>query len=196
MKTAMIVDYGCGNVNSLIHFFNKLNFKSELTKDVDKIIEGDLLILPGVGAFGVAHEAMVYSNILESITGRTRLDKPTLGICLGFQMLTKSSDEAPGKNGLSVFDLETVKMSDGPEIGWKEIVAEINHDQIKEPFFFNHSFGIISKSEDFDGSLIPESSYLAYARKSMTIGVQFHPEKSQNSGRKFMNVLLDQIWRF
>jgi len=42
MKTAMIVDYGCGNVNSLIHFFNKLNFKSELTKDVDKIIEGDL----------------------------------------------------------------------------------------------------------------------------------------------------------
>lgn len=194
MKNAMIVDYGCGNVTSLKYFLNRFNLNAEITSNVDKILEGDLLILPGVGAFGNAQDAMNDANIFNSIYKRVHLDKPTLGICLGFQLLTKTSEEAPSKVGLSFFDAKTVKMHEGSEIGWREILTSVSTYEQKNYYFFNHSFGILSNSNDIEASLIPGSSYLAYARKSMIVGVQFHPEKSQLSGRKFMEVLLKQVW--
>lgn len=194
MKKAYILDYGCGNVKSLEYFLQKLGLKCDETNSPENIVNGDLLVLPGVGSFGVAKNNLDISGNLDALHCRINLDKPTLGICLGFQLLTESSEESNNQSGLGIFNAKTIKMSEGPEIGWKQVEPLPSLYSSSSIYFFNHSFGVIAHGDQFDFSLVSHSQYLAFARNSMTVGVQFHPEKSQISGQNFITRVMQEVW--
>ena len=91
-KKIAIVDYGCGNILSLSRAIEKLGYNSELTKEQTKILNSDLLILPGVGAFENAMKLLKSNNLIHTLNEYVKIKKkPLLGICLGMQMLLSKS---------------------------------------------------------------------------------------------------------
>ncbi len=188
-KNALILDYGLGNIESISNLLRKFKIDCEVCNSLEQLILADLLILPGVGAFGPAIRKIDELGLRAGIVQRHIESKPILGICLGFQILGKSSDEAGELEGLSLFDLETLKIQPRPVIGWQKTNIEIFNSSIKRYFFYNHSFGVFEKGKNLNKLAKIESGLPLY-KIDNTIGVQFHPEKSQNAGLAFFEELL------
>ncbi len=195
MKTCLILDYGVGNISSIRSFFRERNYLVSLGNNVDDIRKTDLLILPGVGSFNVAIDNIIEKCIGDEIQDRHFANKPILGICLGLHILTNNSAESPNSIGLGVFNCPTMRLKELSRIGWGKINFKSENQLLSnEHFFFNHSYGIY----DFTDSAISASSgfsnYQALLITNKTVGVQFHPEKSQKSGNMFLNWLEAEIW--
>ena len=92
MKQAVIVDYGAGNIGSVSNFLSNFDFNVEVSNDLRKISEANLLVLPGVGSFGPAKSNLDSLGVSAAIVERFQLGRPILGICLGFQLMTQSSE--------------------------------------------------------------------------------------------------------
>jgi glutamine amidotransferase len=196
------VDYGIGNVQSIINALSKFKGVNVVLSDSrDEILNADGLILPGVGAFRKAMEELNSRNLPSVLNEYISLKKPFLGICLGMQLLFESSEEFGSSNGLG-FVKGVVKsfpesVSDKvPHVSWNSIeMQELNwvgtiFEGInnKDDFYFVHSYIckpnnqdiILSKTEyggiNFCSSIQQENIY----------GCQFHPEKSATIGLKII----------
>lgn len=201
-----VLDYGCGNLESISDMIRYLGAEPRVVTEVAELANLDRLILPGVGNFGVA------SRFFESRKGyRERLadllskqNFRLLGICLGMQLLAESSEESPGR-GLSLLDARSTLMrSDDPNkakvphIGWKEVdVASPSTlfptDSDKAgPFYFSHSY-ILENSEPSETTAFCHHGghYVSAIQKGNIFGVQFHPEKSNSQGAA---VLRNFLW--
>lgn len=202
----MIVDYGLGNVGSIINMLKKLGAESKLSKDHSELARADKLILPGVGAFDVAMQELKDKNLV-TVLRRLVLDNgvPLLGICLGMQLLGESSEEGI-LPGLSLIPFKNVRFSppEGkklllPHIGWNRtnivkqndlLVKEIENNQ---RYYFVHSYHAVCQDRE---NVLMESEYgypfTAAVSRDNVWGVQFHPEKSHQFGlrllRNFMEV--------
>ncbi len=190
MKKALVVDYGVGNILSVSSFLNRFGFHVDFSNDVKKIIDFDLVVLPGVGSFGPAKKKLDYSGASQAIVNRAHLKKPILGICLGFQLLTHSSEESVGTPGLAIVDANTRKLENGPVIGWRQLRYPNRNIDIQNTFYFNHSYGIFGRSNVEEYSLVRGESYIGYLKQDSIVGVQFHPEKSQEAGVNFFSNIL------
>ena len=193
-----IIDYGIGNIGSIINMLNYIGVKSKATSDPDEIYSSTKLILPGVGAFDAAMQKINNINGLkESLSQKVVKDKvPLMGICLGMQLITNSSEE--GKlPGLGWIDSDVKKFPVSkklkvPHMGWNN-VRIISPNKItknltdKEKYYFVHSYYVsvndqkysLMKTEyglDFDSGIFFENIY----------GFQFHPEKSNKYGMKLL----------
>ncbi len=189
-----ILDYGMGNILSIINALNYLNIKSEKITDYKKIDNFDFIILPGVGAFGEAMKNLKKKNFIEPLSNYVNnKNRYLVGICLGLQLIGKSSSEISYNKGLAFADFETKKFTHKknfpiPHVGFNKVIFERKNDLLKgiddeSYFYFTHSYRVkYIKNKFFLGSTNYIENFLSLYVKENIIAMQFHPEKSQING--------------
>ena len=187
-----IIDYGMGNIGSIVNMLKKTGVDSQITCDPEEIAKAQKIILPGVGHFDRAMERIDQFGIREILDQKALKEKvPILGICLGMQLLTKSSEEGKWP-GLGWIPATTNRFPDTPELkvphmGWN-LVHRSTPSKITEGFedtrfYFAHSYYV--KVDDEAHSTLKTEYGVKFdsAIESGNIyGVQFHPEKSHRFG--------------
>ena len=175
---------------------SSFGIKSIITSDKNEILSADKIIFPGQGHFAQVMEKLKETNLDRTIKEVIKSGKDFLGICVGFQVLFEKSEEAPGVMGLGIFKGEVKKYKQGktPQIGWSEIRTTLNNTFLSNGYFyFVNSYYVEPK----DPLII--SSYANYhidfcasvEYKNIT-AVQFHPEKSADSGIEFFKKWLSK----
>ena len=190
-----IVDYGIGNLFSLVSSFSEIGEDAVVTSDARTIESADRIILPGVGAFEDAARKLRESGLDKVVIAETEKGKPLMGICLGMQMLFERSYEYGEHEGLGLIKGEVVPLQGRipsdlkiPHMGWNKLEYSREKDEIfkyleEDTFvYFVHSF-YATGCED---SLIAYADYgtrvTAAVRSGNVWGCQFHPEKSGKVG--------------
>jgi imidazole glycerol phosphate synthase glutamine amidotransferase subunit len=194
VRSAVVVDYGAGNIGSISNFLRNFEFTVEVTNDSAKIVGAELLVLPGVGSFGPAKSNLDLAGASTAILERSAQARPILGICLGFQLMTLSSEESEGARGFGLMNARTKRLSEGPIIGWQNSSPRGDALELPDSYYFNHAYGVFGLEELEDTSVAGKDSYIAFARIGNLIGTQFHPEKSQQAGLDFFSLLLNSFW--
>ena len=192
-----IIDYGIGNLRSVQRSLNQYYSDVVISNERKEIERATAIVLPGVGAFGDAIDDLKQKGLF-TLLKHIIPTKPTLGICLGLQILFENSEESPGVEGLGVFSgnvkkLKPTKLIRIPHTGWNRVIA------LKEPYFtgfayFNHSFYC---------DPVEESNIIAFTLHGKRFGVifkygtilaiQFHPEKSKTIGENILKYWVDSF---
>jgi glutamine amidotransferase len=194
-----IIDYGMGNVRSLMNAFEYLGEDTIVTRDVAELEEADRLVLPGVGAFGDAMAAIKATDLQEPLN-RLALEvrKPILGVCLGMQLFAKSSLEHGEHEGLGWMDADVVPLevqapAKVPHVGWNELTFDPDDWLFKgipsgqAGFYFVHSFHMACRNpSDRIATADHGGEITAVVRHRNLVAAQFHPEKSQDNGLQML----------
>ncbi|GGD38565.1 imidazole glycerol phosphate synthase subunit HisH [Muriicola marianensis] len=184
----VIIDYGAGNIQSIIFALDRLGYTATLSDDPEVIRSADKVIFPGVGEASSAMKKLGQHGLEEVIPSLTQ---PVLGICLGMQLMCRYSEE--GKtSGLGIFDVDVIRFSDDlkvPQIGWNQI-RELKtplFDQIPENgyIYLVHSY-YAPLCEDTIAVTDYGLPYSSAVWKDNFWGVQFHPEKSSALGEQIL----------
>ena len=193
-----IVDYGMGNLGSVFNMFKKIGIESKITSDLEEIKTATKLLLPGVGSFDKAMQKINNSGIKQVLDQKVLIEEtPILGICLGMQLLTNSSEEGKEK-GLGSINASTIKFSfldkkmKVPHMGWnlvkKSTTSLLTADLEEESrFYFVHSFYV--KVKNRENSILKTKYGLEFdsaIQNKNIYGAQFHPEKSHRFGMKLL----------
>lgn len=198
----VIVDYGMGNIQSVFRKFSLFGINPMVSQDSATINSADKIVLPGVGHFGEAMKNLISLNLVDVLHENVLVrKKPTLGICLGMQLMTSFSEEGEGLvKGLNWFDASVKKFQINdiqkykvPLIGWNRI--EIKKPSILmsgiengEEFYFVHSFYCEANDEaNILNSTNHEMDFVSAIEKENIFGVQYHPEKSHQAGERLIN---------
>lgn len=190
-----IIDYGMGNLRSVQKALEHVGAQAVVTSDLETILGASAVVLPGVGAFGDAMMNLKRLGLVQVIKEVVAQDRPTLGICLGLQLLFEESEERGQHPGLGIFPGRVVRFrvsSWVPHIGWNGI-----HIQRPSPLlagiedgafaYFVHSY----YAEPTDRELVLattdyEVDFPSVVGRGNLFGIQFHPEKSQEVGLKIL----------
>jgi glutamine amidotransferase len=194
-----IVDYGMGNLGSIFNMFKKIGVQSKITSNKSEIEKAEKILLPGVGSFDAAMNKINELDFKELLNYKALEEKiPVLGICLGMQLLTNSSEEGvlPGLGWIPAetlkFKFEKEQNLKIPHMGWnlvkKNKDSKLTEDFIDETrFYFVHSYYVKCQ---YDSNSILKTTYgLTFdsaIQNENIYGAQFHPEKSHKFG---MNLL-------
>ena len=196
-----LVDYGVGNLGSVLNMLKKVGADYCLAQTVEEIEAAQKLILPGVGAFDKAMTTLKERNFIDILNHKVLTEKtPILGICLGMQMLTNKSSEGTEK-GFGWIDGEAIHFNTFetkekiriPHMGWNLIAPQGNHPltaslDCKSRFYFCHSYYVKCKNrEDVIATTVYGNRFDAIIGKENVIGAQFHPEKSHKFGMQLFN---------
>lgn len=194
-----VIDYGIGNVRSVLNAFEYIGAQAVLTRDPAELAKASGLVLPGVGAFGEGMRRLDTHGLREPLTKLARAGKPLLGICLGFQMLMRSSTEQGHHEGLALIDHEVVRLpveARLPHIGWSRVQAAVDAPAQpgllagldNELFYFVHSFGVVKPAQPIVAGLANYAGceIAALIESSNVFGTQFHPEKSGEAGLQML----------
>ena len=195
-----IIDYGMGNLGSIKNMFKYIGVEATIESDVDKIKNASKILLPGVGSFDTAMKKINESDLKEVLNEKALKEQvPVLGICLGMQLLTNSSEEGT-LNGLGWIDAKAMNFKDKidkkyrvPHMGWN-IVNQSNESVLTQGFekfnetrfYFVHSYFV--KVADEKNSILTTNYGIKFdsaIQKDNIMGAQFHPEKSHKFGMKF-----------
>jgi imidazole glycerol-phosphate synthase subunit HisH len=191
-----IINYGVGNLRSVEKAFEAVGARAVVTGDAGVIREADRIALPGVGAFGECARRLRESGLDKLVMEAAEQNKPTLGLCVGLQLMFDEGHEFGTHKGLGLMRGRVVRFPESgprvPQIGWNQIENLKPHPLIDglavgTYFYFVHSYRI--EAEDAR-DVIAETEYgIRYpsicARDSIC-GVQFHPEKSQAAGLRLL----------
>ncbi len=196
-----ILDYGSGNVRSVLNLISSITPDVEVSNSEAVIGRASHVVLPGVGSFGAAMEK-IKSRIPMERLRREVVDggKPFLGICVGLQVLAEKGYEFGEHEGLGwipgTVEKLSVKELPVPHVGWNDVRFRAPDPLLKQfgdapDFYFVHSF--VFKPSDTGhvlGSTEYGETFCAVAKKDNIYGVQFHPEKSQKAGRLILENFL------
>jgi len=198
-----IVDYGLGNLGSVYSAFRFYKFETVLISDPKELKKADVIVLAGVGNFKAAVlklKKLGFWNVLNHEI--LEVKKPILGICLGMQLFSDISYEGGDTKGFGWIKGNVVKMDNRlarvPHIGWDE-VEPMNKELFKgiksNSFYFMHSYHFLP---DDKSTIIGVTKYggleIASAlKKDNVVGVQFHPEKSQGDGLRFLRNFIEAL---
>ena len=188
----VIINYGAGNIQSIMFAIKRLGYEAILSNDAAEIRQADKVIFPGVGEASSAMRMLRQSGLDAIIPD---LKQPVLGICLGMQLMCNASEEGNTK-GLGIFDVDVIKFSNKvkvPQIGWNQIF------NLKSPLFEAieeeaHIYLVHSFYAPLSNETIATSEYgLEYSaalQKDNFYGTQFHPEKSSGVGARILENFL------
>lgn len=196
-----IIDYQAGNLQSVYNIIYNLGYNPMIIKNYREIKNIEKLIIPGVGSANIAIRSLKKSGLKNEILNHYEKEKYILGICLGFQIFAKKLFENGLSEGLDVIDGEVIEISNNAfNIGWSDVEINknncLNINQKFSNFYFCHSYYLKFNSNlensycigkiKFKDKIIPS----IYTKKKF-IGTQFHPEKSQLNGSKFIQNFLE-----
>lgn len=191
MKKVAIIDYGAGNLHSVMYALERLGVNPILTDEKSVLSSADLVVFPGVGHANAAMDALHKKGLVDFIP---TLKQPVLGICLGMQLMCSHTEEGDVK-GLGIFEEKVFRFQGDfkvPHMGWngllngKSIVADVDAD-----VYFVHSYYVpVGKSTiastDYNGE------FSAALQKNNFFACQFHPEKSSKAGEQILRNFLKQ----
>ena len=196
-----LLDYGAGNVRSVINAIESLGETVKVVARADDILSADKLVFPGVGAFGNMMRILGDKQYIEPLRAYLQSDRPFLGICLGLQALFDGSEEAPEIEGLGIIP-GMVKRFDTdlsiPHIGWNGLKYRQSSGifaglQGGEKFYFVHSYHVVARDP---GVVLTTTDYgyefVSSIQKGKIIATQFHPEKSGRPGLSLLENFLRQ----
>jgi imidazole glycerol-phosphate synthase subunit HisH len=190
-----IVDYGMGNLRSVQKAFERLGAEAVIA-DKPHLLDGAAaMVLPGVGAFADAVAALRRQDLVAPIREHIAADRPFLGICLGLQLLLDVSFEGGEFEGLGIVPGKVVRFATQPglripHMGWNEITFNRQHDVfagIEEDshFYFVHSYHAVPEDESVVVARSDHGGpFVAAIARGNLVATQFHPEKSQNNGKR------------
>lgn len=196
MQTRILIpDFGMGNLHSVERSLARMNVNSIVSSDPREIAKADKIILPGVGHFQTAMKNLSYLKMTDSLNEFVlSKKKPILGICLGMQLMTKSSEEG-NVQGLGWIDATVIKFRITetlkykiPHIGWNQVIMTKENSLLKNipdfsEFYFIHSYHACAMANtDVLTETIYETRFPSAMVKDNIFGVQFHPEKSHQRG--------------
>ena len=187
MKIA-IINYGAGNIQSILFAIERLGYTAVLTNNPDEIQQADKVIFPGVGEASYAMQKLKESGLDSLIPN---LKQPVLGICLGMQLMCNHSEEG-NTNGLGIFDANVIRFSNNvkvPQMGWNQIYnlksslfQGINDN---EYMYLVHSYYVPNCKEAI-ATTNYDVEYASALQKDNFYGTQFHPEKSGDVGEQIL----------
>ena len=189
-----IIDYGMGNLRSVLQALELIGHKAMSTNKAADLKDADHIVLPGVGAFKDAMEALKKTNLTCVLKDEIAKGKPFLGICLGMQMLFDKSFEDGEHEGLGLIKGEVVRFDTSlkvPHIGWNQLIIKKQtplFDKIDDlNYYFVHSYHASGcRKEDIETTCRYDYEFVASVNKDNIFGVQFHPEKSGDTGLKLL----------
>ena len=202
-KKIIVIDSGLGNINSLVNCISSLDFDYAIINKPDENINFDKMIFPGVGSYDFAMKSIIEKkwdifikkNILEK-------KKFYLGICIGMQVLSSIGYENKKTSGLAIIEGDVKIFNSGdhniklPHVGWND-VQKINNSELFEgiknysDFYFDHSYVMEVKDDAHSTSLTDYNKIFISSVKNQNVyGVQFHPEKSAENGKKILSNFL------
>ena len=195
-----ILDYGSGNLRSALRAFETTGSEVTLTSDPEIAAKSSALVVPGVGAFGSCMKGLKSVNGDSVIQERLKLGKPTLGICIGMQILFQTGLEHGNFSGVGVVGGEVAKLNAPvlPHMGWNTVRIEGTSKLFKgieqESFYFVHSYaapavkvGQASAYTNYHGDFLAAFEFDSLA------ATQFHPEKSGPAGLKLIKNWVESI---
>jgi glutamine amidotransferase len=188
-----LIDYGSGNIRSVINALRHERAEVELISDPARLGDAAAIVLPGVGAFGDCVRGLQTRGLWEPLAEWLAADKPFLGICVGYQMLFEASEESPGVRGFGFFGGQVKKFTTAglkvPQIGWNQLdLAQPQHLlwrglPAQPHVYFVHSyFPAPSDTAIVTSRSTYGETFAASAARGRVSAVQFHPEKSQAVG--------------
>jgi glutamine amidotransferase len=193
-----IFDYGAGNLHSLAKALDGPDVNVRIEPDPLRAIDADVLVLPGVGAYGAAAERLRDGR--EAMRRAIQDGLPTIGICLGMQLLFEGSDEGAGEGlGIIAGRVTRLRAIRVPQIGWNGVESS-GADELFEvaplpTAYYANSYvcrpvdaRVVTAWTQHEGDRFP-----AVVRAGNTVGVQFHPEKSSFPGVRFLHALLNRV---
>lgn len=191
-----IVDYGFGNQKSLQASCRRLGYRTLISNDPAILDQVQILLLPGVGAFPAAMANLHNLNLVNYLLQASQQNRAIIGICLGMQLLTERSTELEETSGLGLIPGQTLALKQSRwHIGWNNLEVPNDRPLLKacdgEVMYFNHSYCFSGPDEYIAAvsRLSPGSQPIVAAiQRDNLVGLQFHPEKSQEPGLR----LLDQ----
>jgi len=187
MKIA-IINYGAGNIQSILFAIERLGYTAVLTNNPDEIQQADKVIFPGVGEASYAMQKLKESGLDSLIPN---LKQPVLGICLGMQLMCHHSEEG-NTVGLGIFDANVIRFSNNvkvPQMGWNQIY-DLKSDLFKgikenEYMYLVHSY-YVPNCKDAIATINYDVEYASALQKNNFYGTQFHPEKSGDVGEQIL----------
>jgi glutamine amidotransferase len=189
-----VLDYGSGNIRSVERALATTGSSVVITSDFEVAVNADGLVVPGVGAFGQCMTGLRAIRGDEIVAERLRRGRPTLGLCVGLQILFQSSTESAGVQGLAIFEegVERIPAAILPHMGWNLVDAAPGSrlfDGVEdERFYFVHSYGRLQQQSN---AVLPDylpswsehgTRFLAALEFGSLSATQFHPEKSGDAG--------------
>ena len=200
----VVVDYGVGNISSVLNMLKKIGAEAKVSKSVGDIVSADKFLLPGVGAFDAGMEKLTATGLIPILEEQVMSHKkPVLGICLGAQMLGRSSEEGSAP-GLGWIDMEVKRFEPKPlrkipHMGWNFVSKCKDHPMLEEldelsRFYFVHSYYMQPQNkEDILLTTNYEEVFVSAVARENIIGVQFHPEKSHKYGMQLLHNFAKKI---
>jgi imidazole glycerol-phosphate synthase subunit HisH len=199
----VIIDYGMGNLRSVEKAVEAVGGRPLISGDPAVVRQAERLILPGVGAFGDAMENLRRQRMEDAIREAVNAGKPLLGLCLGLQLLLTESEEFGRHEGLNLIPGKVRKFQDPglrvPHVGWNQIEGNQPNSLLQgipegSYFYFVHSYYV---EPDRPEDVLRWTSYgrrfCSIACRGKVWGAQFHPEKSQDAGKKLLRNFLEIV---
>ncbi len=203
MSSLGVIDYGAGNLRSVLNTFSAAGYEGKLIRFVEDLEGITHLVLPGVGSFGDCANKLRAQGLEGPVKEWIANNRPFLGICVGYQILFEKGEEDPGVPGLGIFKGKVVRFPESdlkvPHMGWNPI-TEVDSDSLmwqgmgETPYFyFVHSYYPIPLDESLISATCEYGEKFAAAiQKGNLMATQFHPEKSQKLGvhllKNFMKI--------
>ena len=202
-----IISYGTGNIASLSSAIRSLNSTSYLAKSSSDLNKADCIIFPGVGHFENAAKNLENSGMKNPLIQLIKEGIPTLGICLGFQLLTISSEESSNYSGLGLLPFKTIRikvknhlLNKVPHLGWNKIYSVNEKSRLlkdieldRKLFYYANAYGGLKKDsfKQVQATYMHEREMIALVEYKNIYGVQFHPEKSRSQGLTLLKNFLN-----
>jgi glutamine amidotransferase len=200
MKIA-IVDYGAGNLPSVERALGKLGVETERAIEPPQLESAEAIVLPGVGHFAAFVAGLRERNLTGALRAAFDAGKPMLGICLGLQAMFAASDEAPGDAGLAFFPEQVRALPTNvksPHIGWNQLRQTRESSLLRgiasdAYLYFAHSFAAPATAEPTVAACDHGFPFAAVIERGSVRGVQFHPEKSGETGAQVLRNFVESI---
>lgn len=194
---AVIIDYGMGNLRSVEKALEAVGGRPVISGDPEIVRQAGRLILPGVGAFGDAMRNLRQCGMDQAVREAVQSGRPLLGLCLGLQLLFTQSEEFGLHEGLNLIPGRVKKLDEPglhvPHVGWNQIESIRPDPLLKDVregsyFYFVHSF-YVEPEKPADAVCWTQygRSFCSIARRDNVWGAQFHPEKSQDAGKRLLH---------